>query len=136
MTRANTAARMVRRFGLMVRLGAAGWWSSGILTAGQESAQVWPTDLLLRVLPKLLARKVLVPCGYSMLRVTRYRDDYARLPALLEGYDRLVHLQADHGGEGEIVPAGWLRMEVRAEGARIGRSASFSLQKPPISWCG
>ena len=56
------------------------------------SAQVWPTDLLLPVLPELEARKVLVPCGYSMLRVPRYRDYYARLPALLNGYDRLVHL--------------------------------------------
>jgi glycosyltransferase involved in cell wall biosynthesis len=56
------------------------------------SAQVWPTDLLLPVLPDLEARKVLVPCGYSMLRVPRYRDYYARLPTLLRGYDRLVHL--------------------------------------------
>jgi glycosyltransferase involved in cell wall biosynthesis len=56
------------------------------------SAQVWPTDLLLPVLSKLEARKVLVPCGYSMLRVPRYRDYYARLPAILRGYDRLVHL--------------------------------------------
>jgi hypothetical protein len=45
-------------------------------------------------------------------------------------------LQADHGGEGEIVPARWLRMEVRAEGARIGRSASFPLQKSPTPVCG
>lgn len=56
------------------------------------SAQVWPTDLLLPVLPELEARKVLVPCGYSMLRVPRYRDYYARLPGLLQGYDTLVHL--------------------------------------------
>ena len=56
------------------------------------SAQVWPTDLLLPLLPELEARKVLVPCGYSMLRVPRYRDYYARLPALLRGYERLVHL--------------------------------------------
>jgi hypothetical protein len=55
MPRANTAARIVRRFGLMVRLGAAGWWSSGILTAGQESAQVWPTDLFFPVLPEINA---------------------------------------------------------------------------------
>jgi glycosyltransferase involved in cell wall biosynthesis len=56
------------------------------------SAQVWPTDLLLPMLPELEARKVLVPCGYSMLRVPRYRDYYARLPAILRGYDRIVHL--------------------------------------------
>lgn len=56
------------------------------------SAQVWPTDLLLPFLPELEARKVLVPCGYSMLQVPDYGDYYTRLPALLRGYDRLVHL--------------------------------------------
>lgn len=60
------------------------------------SAQVWPTDLLLPLLPRLRARKVLVPCGYSMLQVPGYRDYYARLPALLAGYDRLVHLSAGY----------------------------------------
>jgi len=65
------------------------------------SAQVWPTDLLLPLLPSLSARKVLVPCGYSMLRVPAYRDYYAGLPAFLSGYDRLVHL-SEHYRDAEF----------------------------------
>jgi len=65
------------------------------------SAQVWPTDLILPLLPLLSAGKVLVPCGYSMLQVPDYRDYYARLPALLAGYDRLVHL-SDHYRDAEF----------------------------------
>jgi glycosyltransferase involved in cell wall biosynthesis len=54
------------------------------------AAQQWTFDALLDVLPRIHARKVFVPCGFSGLYGESYREYFARLPRDLMEFDALV----------------------------------------------
>lgn len=59
------------------------------------AAQQWATDAALDVLPQVSARKVLVPCGFSALRLPEYSNYFRRMPDWLRGYDATVFM-AEH----------------------------------------
>ncbi len=54
------------------------------------AAQQWTLDALLDKLPKIKARKVLVPCGFSGLYRPEYQDYFKRLKVDLHHFDALV----------------------------------------------
>lgn len=54
------------------------------------AAQQWTFDALLDVLPRIHARKVFVPCGFSGLYEESYQEYFARLPRYLMEFDALV----------------------------------------------
>lgn len=60
------------------------------------AAQQWTLDAILDELPRVKARKVLVPCGYSGLHDPGYARYFARLPALLRCFDALVYHAYDY----------------------------------------
>jgi L-malate glycosyltransferase len=60
------------------------------------SAQIWTTDLIFEILDKVPSKKVLVPCGYSGLHNSRYRDYFKKIPDYLAGYDALVYESAHY----------------------------------------
>lgn len=81
------------------------------------AAQSWATDLVLPLLDRLAARKVMVPCGYSGLHDPAYAGYFTDLPASLAKYDALVYMSAntqdavfgrDHGLKGKalLIPNG------------------------------
>lgn len=55
-------------------------------------AQQWATDLMLDLLPELRPAKVIVPTGFSGLRVPEFRAYYRRMPEHLAHYDACVLL--------------------------------------------
>lgn len=80
------------------------------------AAQTWATDLVLPILDRVSARKVLVPCGYSGLSDARYARYFAALPEYLRRYDRIIYLSPgyrdatfgeQHGiGRSVVIPNG------------------------------
>jgi glycosyltransferase involved in cell wall biosynthesis len=60
------------------------------------AAQEWTADLAFRVITKIKAKKIFVPCGYSGLYDPSYHDYFAKLPAILRQYDRCVYLSEDY----------------------------------------
>jgi glycosyltransferase involved in cell wall biosynthesis len=80
------------------------------------AAQTWATDLVLPILDRVPARKVLVPCGYSGLTDGRYARYFAALPEYLRRYDRIIYLSPryrdaafgeQHGiGRSVVIPNG------------------------------
>ena len=56
------------------------------------AAQIWSTDLALPLLGTLEAKTVVVPCGYSGLGLTHFRDYFAHLPTALQRADALVYM--------------------------------------------
>ncbi len=80
------------------------------------AAQTWATDLVLPILDRVPARKVLVPCGYSGLADARYARYFAALPDHLRRYDRIIYLSPgyrdatfgeQHGiGRSVVIPNG------------------------------
>lgn len=54
------------------------------------AAQQWATDLALPILGELPYATVLAPCGFSGLFLSEYADYFARLPALVAHYDRVL----------------------------------------------
>ncbi|MBG7620186.1 glycosyltransferase family 4 protein [Herbaspirillum sp. AP02] len=60
------------------------------------AAQQWTLDAILDELPRIKARKVLVPCGYSGLPDPGYARYFARLPAVLSCFDALVYHAYDY----------------------------------------
>jgi glycosyltransferase involved in cell wall biosynthesis len=54
------------------------------------SAQQWTTDVLLPVLDRIDAIKVLAPCGFSRLRDPAYAPYFSELPARLAEFDQLI----------------------------------------------
>ena len=60
------------------------------------ASQQWTTDLFSRVIDKVKAKKVLVPCGFSALYEPTYKKFFEDLPAVLRKYDKLVFLSNDY----------------------------------------
>lgn len=60
------------------------------------AAQQWTVDALLPVLPKIKAKKVLVPCGFSGLYDPHYKEYFEKLPLYLRQYDWLVFLSGSY----------------------------------------
>lgn len=56
------------------------------------AAQQWATDALLDILPRIAARKVLVPCGFSALRQPQYAAYFQRMPDWMRQYDATVFM--------------------------------------------
>lgn len=80
------------------------------------AAEQWSTDLCFEVLDKIKAKKVLIPCGYS-LKKPAYYFYYQKLPEYLKKYDALVYMSPDYqdkkfgdehgvGGKAVIIPNG------------------------------
>ena len=80
------------------------------------AAEQWATDLCFDVLGKMKAKKVLIPCGYS-LKKPAYYFYYQKLPEFLKKYNSLVYMSpnyqdkifGDKNGVGEkaiIIPNG------------------------------
>ena len=59
----------------------------------QNAAQEWTVDAAFDVLPRMRAKKVLIPCGYSGLRQSLYAGYYqgyiAHMPLFIRMYERL-----------------------------------------------
>jgi glycosyltransferase involved in cell wall biosynthesis len=60
------------------------------------AAQQWTTDLMLPILDKIKAKKVIVPCGYSGLYDPMYKQYFKELPAYLRKFDASVYLSDDY----------------------------------------
>ncbi|MDI6820690.1 MAG: glycosyltransferase family 4 protein [Patescibacteria group bacterium] len=81
------------------------------------ATQIWTTDLTFNFLDKIPAKKILIPCGYSGLKNSKYREYFYNLPRFLKKYDSLVYMSpsyqdkifGDQNGVGEkavIIPNG------------------------------
>lgn len=60
------------------------------------AAQQWASDLVFDLLPKLKARKVFVPCGFSGLHDSLYKDYFKKMPAVLKSYDATIYLSGEY----------------------------------------
>lgn len=60
------------------------------------AAQQWTTDLAFEVIDQIVAKKVLVPCGYSGLYNRNYKDYFEKLPTYLHKYDKIVYLSPNY----------------------------------------
>jgi glycosyltransferase involved in cell wall biosynthesis len=60
------------------------------------AAQQWTTDLMLPILDKIKAVKVLVPCGYSGLYDPIYKGYFEQMPKYLKQFDATVYLAEDY----------------------------------------
>ncbi|MCC6932098.1 MAG: glycosyltransferase family 4 protein [Deltaproteobacteria bacterium] len=60
------------------------------------AAQQWTTDLMLPILDKIRAKKVIVPCGYSGLYDPMYKQYFKELPTYLRKFDASVYLSDDY----------------------------------------
>ncbi|WMW24307.1 glycosyltransferase family 4 protein [Methanolobus sediminis] len=60
------------------------------------AAQQWTTDLMLPMLDKIPSKKVLVPCGFSGLYSSEYREYYEQMKIWLKKYDACVYLSNDY----------------------------------------
>ncbi len=60
------------------------------------AAQQWTTDAILEILPKIPARKVFVPCGFSGLKWPLYGQYFARMAGWMREYDAVVLLSKNY----------------------------------------
>ncbi len=60
------------------------------------AAQQWTFDAALDVLNEVKSKKVLVPCGFSGLFKSNYRNYFERLPSYLTKYDQLIFLSNNY----------------------------------------
>lgn len=60
------------------------------------AAQQWTTDLMLPILDKIKAKKVIVPCGYSGLFDPEYKYYFKELPNYLRKFDASIYLAEDY----------------------------------------
>ena len=83
-----------------------------ILASGADvmlnyAVQSWATDLVFPLLPRISAKKALVPCGYSRLGDKHYESYFSKLPDYLKQYDHIIYLSHNYqdkkfGDEKEI----------------------------------
>lgn len=59
-------------------------------------AQQWATDLMLPILGKIPAKKVIVPCGFSGLYLPKYSKYFEKMKFRLRQYDSCVYLSNDY----------------------------------------
>ncbi len=76
------------------------------------AAQQWATDLAFSVLPKVSAKKVLVPTGFSALFLKQYQTYFSQMAGWMRQYDALVflsesyrdiHFAREHGIKNSVV---------------------------------
>ncbi len=60
------------------------------------AAQQWTTDLMLPIMDKIKAKKVIVPCGYSALYDPIYKQYFKDMPGYLRKFDASVYLSNDY----------------------------------------
>lgn len=60
------------------------------------AAQQWTTDLMLPILDKIKAKRVIVPCGYSALYDPMYEQYFKDMPDYLRKFDASVYLSNDY----------------------------------------
>lgn len=60
------------------------------------AAQQWTTDLMLPILDKIKAKKVIVPCGYSGLYDPMYKQYFKDLPKYLRKFDATVYMAENY----------------------------------------
>jgi len=60
------------------------------------AAQQWATDLVLPILPKIHAKKVFVPTGFSGLYYPQYKEYFIKMKHWLKQYDMNVFLSNDY----------------------------------------
>lgn len=60
------------------------------------AAQQWTTDLMLPVLDKIRAKKIIVPCGYSALYDPVYKQYFEKLPNYLRKFDAAIYMSNDY----------------------------------------
>lgn len=60
------------------------------------AAQQWATDLALPILPKLKAKKIFVPTGFSAINIPSYQDYFERLKKWMKHYDSNIFLSNDY----------------------------------------
>ncbi len=123
--------------------GDAGHYQQFILRGGFDivlnyAAQTWATDLVLPILDRVPARKVLVPCGYSGLTDARYARYFTALPEYLRRYDRIIYLSPGyrdaafgerHGiGRSVVIPNGADEREFDAPPAGFRQRAGIATQ--------
>jgi glycosyltransferase involved in cell wall biosynthesis len=60
------------------------------------AAQQWATDLMLPILPKIRAKKVLVPTGFSGLYSPIYHNYYQKMKSWMKEYDANIFLSENY----------------------------------------
>jgi len=60
------------------------------------AAQQWTTDLTLPLLDKIKSKKFFVPCGYSGLNTTTYKEYFDILPQYLKLYDASIYMSSNY----------------------------------------
>ena len=60
------------------------------------AAQQWATDVALSLLPKIKAKKVSVPTGYSGFYWADYKDYFEKMKSWIKGYDMNIYLSDDY----------------------------------------
>lgn len=58
-------------------------------------AQIWCTDLVFDLLPKLRMKKLMVPLGFYRMNDQRYQQYFKRMPDVLRQYDAVIYLSAN-----------------------------------------
>lgn len=61
-----------------------------------KAAQQWTFDAAVGVLPRLSARKLFIPCGFSGLNDQRYKPYYQDMPAWLKLFDGLIFYASEY----------------------------------------
>lgn len=89
------------------------------------ATQVWTTDLVLELVGTTPAKWILIPCGYSGLKIPAYKKYFEDLPRYLKQYTLLVYMSPnyqdkifgdEHGvaNKAVIIPNGASEEEFRA----------------------
>ena len=61
-----------------------------------KAAQQWTFDAAVDVLPRLSARKLFIPCGFSGLNKSRYKSYYQDMTAWLKLFDGLIFYASEY----------------------------------------
>ena len=54
------------------------------------AAQQWATDLAFSIVSKVPYRKVMAPCGFSALSLSKYEPYFRKMPDIMRQYDHLI----------------------------------------------
>lgn len=60
------------------------------------AAQSWPTDISMKILTDIKAKKILMPVGYSKINNSAYSKYYLQLPGYLNKYDMLIYTSPNY----------------------------------------
>lgn len=102
--------------------GAVGEYQRFVVDGGFDTilikaAQQWSFDALIPVLDAISARKVFIPCGFSGLQQTAFRDYYRQMPGWMARFDALIFYANDYQDIRLAREHGLLGIEVHPNGA-------------------